>query len=194
MTDPESASAASVSPESPAFSLRPARADDAAPLHTLAAETFPLACPPHTTAEAIADFIATHLSVDSFMGYLADPDRALFVAESGGGLVGYTMLVFTDPTDPDVAAAVTTRPTAELSKVYVREGSHGGGVASQLVTRSVEEARQHGSRSVWLGVNQLNARANRFYEKQGFVLVGTKRFLVGGQYEDDFVRELMLRA
>jgi hypothetical protein len=35
-------------------------------------------------------------------------------------------------------------------------------------------------------------RANRFYEKQGFVRVGTKKFLVGQRYEDDFVRALEL--
>ncbi|MEP6478552.1 MAG: GNAT family N-acetyltransferase, partial [Rhodoglobus sp.] len=43
---------------------------------------------------------------------------------------------------------------------------------------------------VWLGVNQFNARANRFYEKSGFAIVGTKKFLVGEKYEDDFVRLL----
>lgn len=29
----------------------------------------------------------------------------------------------------DVAAALTLRPTIELSKVYVRRGAHGGGIA-----------------------------------------------------------------
>jgi RimJ/RimL family protein N-acetyltransferase len=42
---------------------------------------------------------------------------------------------------------------------------------------------------VWLGVNQLNERAQRFYAKSGFSKVGTKRFLVGDRYEDDYVFE-----
>jgi len=42
---------------------------------------------------------------------------------------------------------------------------------------------------VWLGVNQQNGRANRFYEKHGFAIVGTKGFELGGRREDDFVRE-----
>jgi RimJ/RimL family protein N-acetyltransferase len=54
----------------------------------------------------------------------------------------------------------------------------------------VDAARAAGRAGIWLGVNQLNARANRFYERSGFALVGTKRFLVGGSWEDDFVREL----
>ncbi|MBU1587652.1 MAG: GNAT family N-acetyltransferase [Actinobacteria bacterium] len=178
--------------------IRPATPDDAARLAAVAAETFPLACPPDTLPESIAAFIAANLSVDSFTGYLADPQRALFIAEvdpssgSGTEAAGYTMVVFGEPADPDVAAAVTVRPTAELSKVYVREGFHGGGLAGQLVAASVEAARGRGAASVWLGVNQQNARANRFYEKQGFALAGTKRFLVGARYENDFVRVLPL--
>lgn len=172
--------------------IRPATADDAATLHAVAAETFPLACPPHTTAEAIADFIASHLSEAAFERYLADPERALFLAEVGVTAAGYTMVVFGEPADADAAASVTTRPTAELIKCYVRAGHHGAGVAAALVAASVDAARARGAASVWLGVNQENERANRFYEKQGFALVGAKRFLVGERYEEDYVRELRL--
>ncbi|MGV8882625.1 MAG: GNAT family N-acetyltransferase [Rhodoglobus sp.] len=182
-------------PESPSLGLsviRQASARDAAVLHEVAAETFPLACPPHTTQEAIADFIATSLSEAAFDAYLADPQRQLFVAEQGGEVAGYTMLVFGEPTDPDVAAAVTTRPTVELSKVYVRETHHGSGLAAQLVDASVEASISRGAHSIWLGVNQENVRANRFYEKRGFAQMGTKKFLVGDRYEDDFVRERLL--
>lgn len=172
--------------------IRAAASDDAPALHELARVTFPLACPPDALPESIDEFIRMNLSEDAFAGYLADPTRELFVAEEGGTLIGYTMLVHAEPTDPDVARAVTVRPTSELSKVYVLSDRHGGGVAAALVERSVEAARARGAASVWLGVNQQNARANRFYEKQGFARVGTKRFLVGARYEDDFVRALEL--
>lgn len=172
--------------------IRQATVDDVALLHDVAAETFPLACPPHTTPESIAAFIAANLSEESFAGYLADPQRELFVAESDGVATGYTMVVYGEPGDPDVAAGVTSRPTAELSKVYVRSQHHGGGIARQLVEVSVAAAATRGAVSVWLGVNQENERANAFYEKCGFRRVGTKKFLVGERYEDDFVRALEL--
>lgn len=161
-------------------------------LARLAALTFPLACPPHTTDEAKAAHIARHLGVDSFRRYLTDEARALFLAETDTDLIGYTMLVAGEPDDVDVAATVTTRPTVELSKVYVHPDHHGGGVAAALVAATLEEAATRGAASVWLGVNQENARANRFYEKSGFALVGTKRFLVGDRHEDDYVRERIL--
>jgi ribosomal protein S18 acetylase RimI-like enzyme len=163
-------------------------------LARLAALTFPLACPPHTTDEAKAAHIARHLGEDSFARYLTDPSHALFVAQTDTDLVGYTMLVEGEPEDEDVASAVTTRPTAELSKVYVHPDHHGAGVAAALVAATVDEAIRRGAASVWLGVNQENARANRFYDKSGFALVGTKRFEVGDRYEDDFVRERVLDA
>ena len=200
MTDaPESPGLGTPGAESPSFRekgagavTRRASGGDARALAEVAAETFPLACPPHTLPEAIDEFVRTNLSVESFTAYLADPERALFVAEVDGIAAGYTMVVFGEPKDADAAAAVMSRPTAELSKVYVREGFHGGGLAAQLVAASVGAARERGSVSMWLGVNQENARANRFYEKQGFALVGTKRFLVGDRYEDDYVRALEL--
>lgn len=174
------------------LSIRRADDADAAALARLAALTFPLACPPHTTAEAKADFIARHLSRDRFADYLADPDRVLFLAADSSGPVGYTMLVMGEPVDADVVAAITTRPTAELSKCYVLPGSHGAGVAQALMSATLGMARARGAAGVWLGVNEENARANRFYQKQGFALVGRKRFLVGDRWEDDFVREHVL--
>lgn len=171
------------------MTVRPATPADAAALHQLAKVTFPLACPPDTLPESIAEFIATNLSEAAFAGYLVDAGRELFVADTEGVFAGYTMLVYGEPGDADVAASVTARPTAELSKVYVLPELHGGGIAAALVEASVAAAGARGAASVWLGVNQQNARANRFYEKNGFALVGTKKFLVGARYEDDYVRE-----
>jgi ribosomal protein S18 acetylase RimI-like enzyme len=169
--------------------VRRATARDAAVLARIAAVTFPLACPPSTTDEAKADFIGRHLTSARFEEYLADESRLLLIAEQGNRSIGYTMLVFAAPSDADVVAAVRANPTAELSKCYVLPGLHGGGVGNALMTTTLAAARDRGVASVWLGVNQLNARANRFYEKHGFDLVGTKRFLVGDVWEHDFVRE-----
>jgi ribosomal protein S18 acetylase RimI-like enzyme len=140
------------------------------------------------------DFIASSLSEAAFARYLTDPHRVLVVDDPGAGapLTGYTMLVLTESSDPDVLAAVRIRPTSELSKCYVREGQHGRGSASALLARSLAVARDRGAAGMWLGTNQQNSRAIRFYEKHGFVKVGHKRFKLGDRYEHDFVLERAL--
>jgi diamine N-acetyltransferase len=176
------------------ITVRSASSTDAASLAELAAETFPLACPPHTTAEAIAAFIAEHFTVARFVEYLGDADRTLLVAmEPGGRFVGYSMLIAGEPRDADAAAAVELRPTIELSKFYTRAAAHGTGVGAPLMAATLDTASASGARSTWLGVNEENARAIRFYEKHGFQKVGRKHFTVGGRVEDDWVLERPLQ-
>jgi diamine N-acetyltransferase len=178
----------------PDISVRVARAADAAALAELAADTFPLACPPSTTADAIASFIAEHLTVERMDAYLADADRILLVAEeTDGHLVGYSMLIAGEPADADAAAAVTARPAIELSKFYTRALAHGtGAVAGPLMSATIEAAASARASTVWLGVNEENARAIRFYEKHGFAKVGRKHFRLGDRQEDDWVLERRL--
>ena len=172
--------------------IRLAVATDAAVLAGIAAVTFPLACKPHTPVAVVDAFIARNFSVERFRRYLGDETHVILLAEVAGEPVGYTMLVFAPAADPDVVAALTTQPSAELSKCYVVAGQHGGGVATALMARSIELARARGYASLWLGVNDENGRANAFYARHGFAVVGTKTFEIGGILENDYTRELIL--
>jgi GNAT superfamily N-acetyltransferase len=190
MTESLSVPAAAVSPNTADVRIRAARPDEAAALAELAAATFALACPPHTTADAIAAFLRDVLAPANFEVFLAD--RARLAEDAAGTLTGYTMLVFGDPADADAARAINIRPTVELSKCYVRAEAHGTGTAAALMTATIDAARERGAAGSWLGVNQENVRALRFYGKHGYRQVGIKRFLVGERYEDDFVLERAL--
>jgi ribosomal protein S18 acetylase RimI-like enzyme len=142
--------------------------------------------------ESVRRFIDDNLTPARFEEYVADEGRATLLAEDDGAVVGYAMLVHGEPYDADARAAVRLVPTTELSKIYVLPRVHGAGVARQLLRAALELAIGAGARGVWLGTNQANARAQRFYEKSGFERVGTKRFWVGDHWEDDFVYELAL--
>ena len=154
---------------------------DTEELAAIAARTFPLACPPSTALENIASFIDANLSAERFAEYLADPQRAILTAQRDGRIIGYAMLV-RDAGDEG----------AELSKMYLLPDYHGGGVSKALMDLAVATAERWGVRRVWLGVNQGNERAQRFYAKSGFKVNGTRTFQVGAGREDDYVmvREL----
>jgi tRNA (guanine37-N1)-methyltransferase len=112
--------------------------------------------------------------------------------EPGADPVGYAMLVPGEPTDPDVAGALTTRPTIALERFYVHPRHHGSEVADALMRATLEHARRTAARGVWLGVSEENERANAFYARHGFAQVGRKRFPIGETWEDDHVRERVL--
>jgi len=156
----------------------PADADE---LAALAAQTFPLACPPAVAPEHVAAFVAAHLSPTRFGEYLADPQRSILTARREGRIIAYAMLIRGAPGQP-----------VELSKLYTLAGFHGTGVSAALMDAALARAAAWGAHRVWLGVNQENQRAQSFYTKSGFTVSGTRTFRLGPHLENDYVmtREL----
>jgi diamine N-acetyltransferase len=170
------------------ITTRRAGSHDADLLHDLAARTFGLACPPGTLQADIDAFVALHLSRERFADYLADPARILLIVSHDDEPVGYSMLVGGPIADPAVSAVVDASTSVELSKFYLAEDRHGSGAAAALMAATLDEAARTGAKSCWLGVNQQNVRAGKFYAKHGFEVVGEKRFRVGSELHHDFVR------
>ncbi len=184
-------------------SVGPAGIWDAETIAGVAATTFPLACPPGAGSEDIAAFVEATLSAENFSEYLTDPRRIVLKACVGDEIVGYLMAV--DPASENsvhpasqnsdayaVPDVVTARPAIEISKLYVLPGHHGAGVSAALMDAIVERAVERRRAGLWLGVNQENTRARRFYQKHGFEVVGTRTFVVGSQTHDDFLMQRVL--
>lgn len=128
----------------------------------------------------IAAFVKANLTAARFAEYLADPQRAIMTATRDDRIIGYAMLVRDDD-------------AAELSKMYVAPEHHGTGVATALMDLALTTAGEWGVGRMWLGVNQANERAQRFYAKSGFEVSGTRTFQVGAGRENDFVMTRPLR-
>ncbi|WP_232022098.1 GNAT family N-acetyltransferase [Mycobacterium basiliense] len=150
---------------------------DAAELAAVAARTFPLACPASVAAEHVASFIEAHLSVTRFDEYLSNPRYVVLAARADGRIIGYAMLV------RDAAES----GSAELSKLYLLPDFHGKGTSSALMDAALAAAATWGAGSMWLGVNQENERAQRFYLRCGFKIRGTRTFQLGDHVENDYV-------
>lgn len=171
--------------------VRAAQQSDVEALAALAAETFPMACPPEITDKDIAVFVETNLSPERFRAHLDAPLHAVLVHETDEGLDGYLLMMAGDDFLPDPSFGVTHLPAAYLSKCYVRLGSHGGAVSGALLDEAKRIAADdlHVA-SIWLNTSQDNIRARRFYEKHGFVRVGVKTMPVG----DHVLRRLRVRT
>ncbi|MGA8331462.1 MAG: GNAT family N-acetyltransferase [Mycobacterium sp.] len=156
--------------------VAPAEPADVAELAAVAADTFPLACPPSVAPADIASFIDANLSDTRFAEYLSDPQRTILIARQDDRIVGYTMLIRGAEDD-----------RAELSKMYVLPAQHGSGVATALMDAALVAVAEWRAECVWLGVNQKNERAQRFYAKSGFAVSGTRTFQLGAHAEHDYV-------
>ncbi|MBB4154072.1 ribosomal protein S18 acetylase RimI-like enzyme [Sphingomonas jinjuensis] len=131
--------------------------------------------------------IVTHCAAKSstaaFAAWLADDRCALTLAETNAGHapIGYAVV-----TPPDLPVDTDDRDL-ELRRIYALSRFHGGGLGAALMADAIEGARERGAERLLLGVYGGNTRAHRFYERQGFTIIGTRRFLVGATWHDDFI-------
>jgi ribosomal protein S18 acetylase RimI-like enzyme len=178
----------------PVVRIAAATPADAVELAAVAARTFPLACPPSVALPDMAAFIDANLSDARFAEYLADPQRRIFTAAVEGRIIGYAMLISGVGDDPEVQRAVDIRPAAEISKMYVVAAHHGSGAATALMDAALAASAEWEAGCVWLGVNQKNERAQRFYQRCGFTVNGTRSFRLGDHTESDYVMVRPLHA
>lgn len=177
--------------------VRRATADDAAEVAWLAALTFPLACPPGTLPADMAAHIARKLTPGHFRAWAGSPEHALLVHDDGGRLLGYALLVRGAPGSTAEIEAIRSAtgsagPYVELSKIYVHPDVLRGGVAAALMRGAVDAAAELGAGlPFWLATNKANERAQAFYRKSGFEVVGERTNRVGDQDHHDLV---LLRA
>lgn len=170
--------------------IRHAAMSDAIAMQHLITKAFPLACPPDTTDADIKVHLARKCSSENFKSFIANDKTVVIVACDGENLLGFAILIFAETTSEKVASALTSvSSTVELSKFYVSPEKHGQGIAQKLMQRCFEVVHEMGWSAIWLNVNQQNARANRFYEKWGFSIVGECDFILGSSVQKDFIRE-----
>ncbi|MFD7024276.1 GNAT family N-acetyltransferase [Promicromonospora sukumoe] len=173
--------------------VRRATAGDAAEAAWLAALTFPLACPPGTPPADLAAHIAHKLTPAHFRAWTTSPEHALLVHDDGERLLGYALLVRGAPGSTAESGALRSAtgreaPYVELSKIYVHPDVLGGGVAASLMRGAVDAAAELGvGLPLWLATNKANQRAQAFYRKSGFEVVGERTNRVGGQDHHDLV-------
>jgi GNAT superfamily N-acetyltransferase len=95
---------------------------------------------------------------------LGDPGYHAFVAEAGGEVAGQVAVL---------AADATGRPAEDptlghLRNLVVAEAHWGTGLATTLLRAAEDDARERGFAALRLFVAEGQARARRFYEREGW--------------------------
>jgi GNAT superfamily N-acetyltransferase len=147
------------------WSLRPAAPSDAERLSAVVAEAFEgyrsIAPPGWEPPDP-------HGELDRFREYLASDGVWCLIAEEGTKVAGHVAIM---------PARIHQHPAADaamahLWQLFVRPPWWGTGLATELHTRAIEEAAARGFSSMRLFTPAAQARARRFYEREGWTPAG----------------------
>lgn len=111
---------------------------------------------------------------------IEDPAVLVLLAERDGALTGYAML-----RDGAAEPGVPGDRPIELARLYAGQRWIGAGIGRALMQRCLEEARERGHDTIWLGVWERNHRAMAFYRRFGFADVGSHAFQLGSDRQTD---------
>lgn len=168
----------------PALAVRRGILADAHLLSELGARTFSETFASENTPEDLAAYIATSFNVERQTTELEDPAFTFLIAEVEGRAAGYAKLH-----DGQPEKIIEGAKPIELVRLYVLREWHGRGFGGQLMRACLDEARQSGHETIWLGVWERNPRAQAFYQKWNFRTVGEHVFKLGSDLQRDLLME-----
>lgn len=170
----------------PDILIRQATPDDAKPLTDLAYTTFwdAFAHHPKNAPDDLNHYMRQAFNLEQITEELSEPSSIFLIAEIDGKAAGYAKLI-TGSTE----AGITAERPIELSRLYSHQEYIGKGVGQTLMDACFERARCDGHDVMWLGVWEHNPRAKRFYEKNGFRVVGSHTFQLGSDPQTDLLMQ-----
>lgn len=168
-------------------SIRRATESDADLLASLGATTFNESFAAQNTPENMTAYLAATFGPEKQQAELANPRNTFLIAENDGVAIGYAHLRSGKPPE-----CVSDPKAIELVRLYVSSTFQGGGVGWRLMDACLTEARQAGRQTIWLGVWQQNTRAQAFYERWDFYIVGEHVFLLGDDRQTDWLMQRSL--
>ena len=175
----------------PSYRLRIATPDDAAIVAEFSARLFYETFAADNTPDDMRLYMASAFGEAIQRRQLEDANVTYLLMEFSQSadkpMIGAMALLQNGSTDP----AVRGEAPIEIQRFYVDQQFHGRGVAGAMMAACLTQAADIGGQTCWLGVWEKNPRAIRFYEKCGFVDVGTHIFHVGTDAQTD---RIMMRS
>jgi ribosomal protein S18 acetylase RimI-like enzyme len=149
--------------------IRQAQESDAKALSELAIKTYVDAYGHSFSDSDLAWHLEKHLSPSNFARTISED--IVLLAEIGGRIIGYVQFgaanTFSD-----------RKEDRELRRLYVHPEFQNQGYGGSLMDAALRHPRMNDAESIYLDVWEQNPAAQRFYQRYGFEIVGTRRFEV----------------
>lgn len=170
-------------------SIGPGGPDDAETLAAFASRAFVDMYGGQDPPGHVREYVARAFDRKTMRQELSDPNYVFLLAksrESGSkrraALHGYAKLCKNRTID-----ALEDPAPIQLERIYVDGTRQSNGLGRRLLDEAVRIARDAGFETIWLSVWEENERAQQFYARNGFEIVGKTYFVVGPEREEDFV-------
>ena len=167
--------------------LRKANLSDLPELLALARTSFVQAFTAGNKPENVQAYLAEAFTEDKLTKEIQETASTFIVASLAGKLVGYTKLNLSA-----AHADVQDPASVEVARLYTLEEVWGTGLGQVLLDAAIAFGRQEGKTWLWLGVWEHNARAIRFYEKNGLCIFGSHPFPFGDEIQTDWLMRVDL--
>ena len=174
------------STESQAYCIRQARMEDADLLAGLSHRTYwdAIANHPKNRPDDLARYLKQAFNLVQISAELADDRSVFLLADIEGKPAGYAKLVF-----DNIQPAITAIRAVELERLYSQQQYWGKGVGQKLLDACFGLACDDARDVIWLGSWEHNPRAQRFYEKNGFRVVGSYTFMFCSDPQTDLLMQ-----
>ena len=164
------------------ITIRRITSADVTALSAIAKQTFFDTFTGTCTDADMAVFLEDYFNEQQIAKELSNANDYFFFAEIDNKPAGYIRFM----EDYSNLPLMKQWKALELKRIYVLKEYHGKGVAQALMQFCIEFSEMENYEVIWLGVWEHNLRAQKFYEKYGFVKSGhAHNFPIGNTPQTD---------
>lgn len=169
------------------ITIRKVTPADVATLQNIGRKTFIEAFAQHNTEQNMRQYLEASFSEAKLASEISDAGSEFYFAILDNQVIGYLKI--------NTGAAQTELKNGnclEVERIYVEQAYQGRKVGQLLYEQALRIAQERAYEFVWLGVWEHNAKAMRFYEKNGFIPFDRHVFLLGDDVQTDIMMKKML--
>lgn len=164
------------------LSIVPVQPTDLYALVAISEKTFHDAFFHMTKPSDYSTYTSAAFHPDQLLSEINNPNSSFYFGMIDGKPVAYLKLNIND-TQTELREA----DGLEIQRIYVLAGYQGKQIGKQLIQFAVENAKEKQKKYIWLGVWEKNPNAVRFYESNGFGVIGKHTFPFGEELDEDLL-------
>jgi len=162
--------------------------DEIMKLQEISIQTFVDTFASYNTEEDMKQYLEKSFSLQQLTKELNTSGAEFYFARLDEQVIGYIKI-----NTGNAQTELQDDHALEIERIYVLQAYHGKQVGQQLYESAIRIARERALEYVWLGVWEKNARALRFYEKNGFLPFDKHIFKLGNDVQTDIMVKKSLK-